>query len=132
MTEKRTRQSEGFTLIEALVSLVIMTMCVMAVGTALYTGLGNLREERRTLEATNHAEGKMGELIATEFAGVAGGSDQVTVGGQSVARQWSAALYDVDGDTVDDADAKLIVVTVDDFQLSTLLVDSVGEVTCKR
>ena len=122
----------GFTLIEALLSSVIIAVCVMAVSAAFYGGLQNLRDEARILEIVNYAEGKMDELIATEFAGVVSGSDNVTVQAISVPRQWSVTSYDVDGDAVPESDAKLIVVTIEDVELSTLLVDSAGHVTCKR
>jgi prepilin-type N-terminal cleavage/methylation domain-containing protein len=122
----------GFTLIEAMLSSVILAVCVMAVSTAFYGGLQNLRDEGRMLEIMNYAEGKMDELIATDFAGVVSGSDNVTVQAISVPRQWSVTSYDVDGDAVPESDAKLIVVTIEDVELATLLVDSAGEVTCKR
>jgi len=125
-------QDRGFTLIEALLSSVIIAVCVMAVSTAFYGGLQNLRDEGRILEIVNYAEGQMDELIATDFAGVVSGSDTVTVQGKTLNKQWVVAPYDVDGDAVPESDAKLIVVTIDNVELSTLLVDSAGQVTCKR
>jgi prepilin-type N-terminal cleavage/methylation domain-containing protein len=126
------RQHGGFTLIEALLSSVVIAVCVMAVSAAFYGGLQNLRDEGRLFEVVNYAEGKMDGLIATDFDNVADGSDQVTVQGETVDRQWQVTPYDVDGDSAPDADAKLIVVTVQDMELATLLVDSAGRVTCKR
>jgi prepilin-type N-terminal cleavage/methylation domain-containing protein len=122
----------GFTLIEALLSSVVIAVCVMAVSAAFYGGMQNLRDEGRILEIVNYAEGKMDELIATDFDDINGGADQVTVQGETVQRLWQATPYDVDGDTAPESDAKLIVVTIEDVELSTLLVDSAGEVTCKR
>ena len=125
-------QCSGFTLIEALLSSVILAVCVMAVSAAFYGGLQNLRDEGRTLEIVNYAEGKMDELIATDFGDVTGGTDWVTVQGETVQRHWQATPYDVDGNPGVEADAKLIIVTVEDVELATLLVDSAGQVTCKR
>jgi prepilin-type N-terminal cleavage/methylation domain-containing protein len=122
----------GFTLIEALLSSVIIAVCVMAVSGAFYGGLQNVREEARTLELVNHAAGKMDELIATSFAHLQSGSDSVIVQGEAVPREWSVSLYDVDGDAVSDLDAKQVVVDVGGIEISTLLIDSVGLVTCKR
>lgn len=127
-----TRRQSGFTLIEALLSSVIIAVCVMAVSAAFYGGFQNLRDEGRTLELVNHAAGKMDELIATDFEDVASGSDTVTVQGETVTMEWSVSLYDVDGDTAPDSDAKRVVVTVGEIELSTLIIDSAGLVTCKR
>jgi|GEM_PF-3606924 len=126
------RHPAGFTLIEALLSSVIMAVCVMAVSAAFSGGLQNLRDEGRTLELVNHAAGKMDELIGTSFADLQSGSDSVAVQGETVSRQWSVSLYDVDGDSAPDSDAKRVVVDVGGVQISTLLVDSAGLVTCKR
>jgi len=126
------REQSGFTLVEALLSSVIIAVCVMAVSTAFYGGLQNVRDEGRTLELVNHAAGKMDELIAADFEDLESGSDTVTVQGEPVSRQWSVSLYDVDGDAAPDADAKRIVVTVGKIELRTLVIDSAGLVTCKR
>ena len=122
----------GFTLIEAMLSSVILAVCVMAVSGAFYGGLQNLRDEGRMLEIMNYAEGKMDELIATDFVFVTSGTDWVTVQGETVQRQWQATPYDVDGIPGAETDAKLIVVTVDNIELATLLVDTAEQVTCKR
>lgn len=123
---------KGFTLIEALLSSVITAVCVMAVSAAFYGGFQNLRDEGQTLEMVNLAAGKMDELIAMDFADLQNGSDNVTIQGETVPRQWSVSLYDVDSDTASDPDAKRVVVTVGKIELSTLVIDSAGLVTCKR
>ena len=121
----------GFTLIEALLSSVVIAVCVMAVSAAFYGGTQNLRDEGRILEIVNYAEGKMDEPIATDFDDVDSGADQVTVQGETVQRHWTVTPYDVDGTPGVEMDVKLIVVTIEDVELSTLLVDSAGQVTCK-
>ena len=125
-------QRAGFSLVEALLSSVIIAVCVLAVSAAFYGGLQNLRDEAGLLEKVNYAAGKMDELIATNFARLGGGSDNVTVRGETVQRHWQITSYNVDGNPGVEPDAKLIVVTVDDVGLLTLLVDSAGRVTCKR
>jgi len=132
MVTANTRQQSGFTLIEALISSVIIAIAVMAVSAVFYGGLQNLHDEGATLEKVNHASGKMDELIATDFDDITGGSDQVTVRGEQMTRQWQATPYNVDGNPGVELDAKLIVVTVGDVEFATLLVDSADHVTCKR
>jgi prepilin-type N-terminal cleavage/methylation domain-containing protein len=132
MLKRKIRRQKGFTLIEALLSSAIIAVCVMAVSAAFYGGLQNLRDEARILEIVNYAEGKMDELIATEFASVVSGTDTVAVQQHTVTMEWSATPYDVDGNTVPESDVKLIVVTIEGVELSTLLADTAGEVTCKR
>jgi Tfp pilus assembly protein PilV len=122
----------GFTLTEALLSSVVIAVCVMAVSAAFYGGMQNLRDEGRLFEAMNYAEGKMDELIATDFDNLSGGTDFVVVQGRELQRHWQVTPYDMDGDTAVDQDAILLVVTVQDVELATLLVDSAGRVTCKR
>jgi hypothetical protein len=102
------------------------------VSAAFYGGLQNLEDEGAMIEKVNYAAGKMDELIATDFAKLSGGNDSVTVRGETVQRQWQATAYDVDGNPGAETDAKLILVTVGDVELATLLVDSAGRVTCKR
>jgi prepilin-type N-terminal cleavage/methylation domain-containing protein len=132
MVRRIMQQRNGFTLIEALVSSVVIAVCVMAVSASFYGGTQNLRDEARVLEIMNYAEGKMDELIATDFASVLSGSDTAEVQGDTVTIEWSVTPYDVDGDTVPESDVKLIVVTIEGVELSTLLADTAGEVTCKR
>jgi len=122
----------GFTLVEALLSTVVIAVSVMAVSAAFYGGFENLRDEGRLLEKVNHATGKMDELIATEFTSITGGTDQVAVGGEQIQRRWQATPVDVDGSPGVETDAKLLVVTVDDIEFVTIVVDSAGQVTCKR
>jgi Tfp pilus assembly protein FimT len=125
-------QRAGFTLVEALLSCVVIAVCVMAVSAAMYGGLQNLHDEARMLELVNYAAGKVDELIATDFARLSGGTDNVTVRGEQVSRKWQVTACDVDGNPGVESDAKLIVVTVGGVKLKTLLVDSAGRVTCKR
>ena len=80
----------------------------------------------------NFATGKMDELMATDFASITSGSDQVTVDGENVMRQWQATSVDVDGNPGVEADVKLVVVAVDDVEFTTIVVDSAGQLTCKR
>lgn len=130
--EQLLRRDGGFTLIEGLLSSVILAVAVMAVSAGFYSGFQTVRDEGRALECVNYAAGKMDELMATDFANIVSGSDNVTVQGETVARDWVVELYDVDMDLVPDDDAKRIVVTVGDVEFSTLIVDSAGRVTYKR
>ena len=132
MVTGHTGQKSGFTLIEALLSSVIIAVCVMAVSAVFYGGLQNLHDEGATLEKVNYAAGKMDELISTDFARLSGGNDNVTVQGENVQRRWQVTPYDVDGNPGVEPDTKLIVVSVHDVELKTLLIDSAGRVTCKR
>jgi len=124
--------NSGFTLVEALLSSVIIAVCVMAVSAAFYGGFQNLRDEGRMLEQLNYAAGKTDELIATEFRRLSSGGDTVTVCGEQVPRKWQVTSYNVDGNPGAESDAKLTVVTVGNVRLATLVVDSAGRVTCKR
>ena len=129
MNRKRQR---GFTLIEALLSTMIISVTVMAVSAAFYGGFENLQDEGRLLEKVNHAAGKMDELIATDFTSITGGAEWVTVGGEQIQRRWQVSPVDVDGNPDVELDAKLVVVTVGDVEFTTVVVDSAGQVTCKR
>ena len=126
------RLSRGFTLIEALLSSVVMAVTVMAVSAMFYSGFQNLDDEARLLEKVNYASGKMDELISTEFSDITSGNDQVTVGGEQITRRWFVSLVDVDGNPGTEMDAKTIMMTVDDVEFMTIVVDSAGLVTCKR
>lgn len=122
----------GFTLVEALLAVAILGFSAVAVSAALIGALQNVNFQEEQIQKAWLARGKVEELLAADFDDLTSGSDQVTIRGQTVQRSWSVADFDVDGGGIPDSDAKLVTVTVGDWTLETLTVDSASEFTTKR
>jgi len=129
----RNRQ-KGFTLIEALLSTMIISVTVMAVSAAFYGVFQSLDDEARLAAKVNYVAAKLDELTATDFDQLSTGSysDQVTIQGELVDRHWDVYTYDVDHDFASDSDALLIVAWIEDVTFPSVVIDSAGLVTCKR
>ena len=126
----------GFTLMEALLSLTLVSMVAVPLlmgltGTASSVGL---REEQTAL--ANAARGKMEEVLAMGFANIPLSappgtpnalSDQVTIRGNAVSRNVMVDLADGDlpPDGLADATLKRIIIEVGGFELHTYVAAGV-------
>ena len=72
MTHRSTR---GFTIVELLVAIVILTIGVMAIGSGALASTRNLHRSRLATVAATQAQGKMDELLAHAAAAVPACSD---------------------------------------------------------
>ena len=127
----RLKTSGGFTLVEALFSVAILGLMASCI-TIMYTsGLQSLdaQSDRALLES--RLRGRMEELVGRQFALVTSGTTNVTVRGTNYTINWSAALFDINGDATPDATAKLVTLSVaelTDLSLTTILVNNEARV----
>jgi len=102
----------GFTLIELIVAIAILTIGLLAVGSMQIAGIGGNRSAYRTTEAVTLAQDRMERLLFRPFA------DPLLTVGSNNADPWPPAptgctvTYDVANVGAGITDAKLITVTV--------------------
>ena len=122
------RSSNGFTLVEALISLVVLAFAAVVLSTLYSSGLQALDAQADRAVVDSFLRSRMELLISEKFDQLAGGTEIVTVGGQDYTIDWTVANVDLDGDAVAEPTAKLITVSVDNRSLNTIVVDHGGSV----
>lgn len=123
----RNRSRAGFTLVEALLSIVIIALIAMVTSSLFSTGIQATDAFRDRAILDGYLTGRMETLISTNFDQLADGTEIVSVGGQNYTIDWTVTDADLDGDTFPEAGAKEVTVTTDDLALSTIIVDSAGQ-----
>ncbi len=121
------RTGAGFTLIEALVSIVILALIATVASNLFTTGIQATDSFRDRAILDGYLTGRMETLISTNFDQLANGTETVSVGGQNYTINWTVSDADLDGDTLPETGAKEVIVTVDDLALSTIIVDTSGQ-----
>lgn len=114
MAANSVNRERGFTLVEVLVSLVIMAVAVMGIMGLYKSQTGASAFSRHTTEAAVLAEDKIEKLRTLGTAAAQAGSDATAVDPQGVAggiftRSWSEVLQ-----TADYADITVTVTWTDD------------------
>lgn len=102
----------GFTLIEALLSVVILGGMAAAVSALYMSGLDTVAAQGDAMLIDSHMRSRMEQLLATPFVSLANGNEVVTVGDDTYTLDWIIAPTDLDGDTIDEPDAVSVVLTV--------------------
>jgi len=127
----RRRSCAGFTLIEASVAVVILGLMATSIGAMYVAGLESLDAGHERMLLDSHVRSRVEFLMSQPFDQVTGGSEVVTVKGQNYTINWSAPLVDLDGDSLPEADAKQLTVSVagePGCSLTVILVDNEGRV----
>lgn len=125
ITSTTNRQS-GFTLLEALISIVVVAYAAVVLSGLFMAGLQMLgaQEERVVLDA--HLRSRMEILVSTHFDQLVSGVDTVTVRGEDHTLSWTVANVDLDGDASVELAAKSVTLTMDGRSLWTIMVDHWG------
>lgn len=120
------KKNRGFSLIEALLSIVILGGMAAAVSALYITGLQTVDAQGDAMLLDSHMRSRMEQLLATPFASLANGNEVVAVGDDSYTLAWTVALTDLDGDTIAEPDAMSVVLTVTETgdTLRAIVVDS--------
>lgn len=121
-----TNRQSGFTLLEALISIVVVAYAAVVLSGLFMVGLQMVgaQEERVVLDA--HLRSRMEVLVSTHFDQLVSGVDTVTVKGEDHTLAWTVANVDLDGDTNVELAAKSVTLTMDGRSLSTIMVDHWG------
>lgn len=126
MSKPNARNSRaGFSLIEALLSVVILGGMAAAVSALYISGLQTVHEQGDAMVLDSHMRSRMEQILATPFASLVDGNEIVSVGDDSYTLAWTITLTDLDGDSIDEPDAKSAVLTVSETgdTLEAIIVD---------
>ena len=93
MTLKAFHKSKGFTLIEILVALVILSVSLLALAGLMVTTTRNTASGGHLTEASTFAQDRLEELRATQWANIVTGQDQRAGStGITYRRNWNVVL----------------------------------------
>jgi prepilin-type N-terminal cleavage/methylation domain-containing protein len=128
---KQIKECKGFTLVEVVLAVVILSLMVSGISALYFSGFQSLDMEDDSMILDSRLRGKMEQLVSVPFDGLTTGSEAVTVKGESYTIKWIVTLTDLDGDATPEPNAKKVTVNVDgksDRRLTTILVDNEGSV----
>jgi hypothetical protein len=114
------------TLVEVLLSIVILGVSVVAISDAYHTGLRALDAQASESELDAAIRARMETLLAEDFAALTGGQADVTVGGTSHKISWTVSPVDLDGDVAAEYAARHVVVTLRDRSMEVIVADHGG------
>ena len=134
-TRERLKFSGGFTLVEVIFTLVILGLIAVGVAYPYSTGIKSIDvgEERTLID--NYMRSRMEILVSTDFDSLSNGSQVVSVNGGNYTITWTVVNMDIDGDTVPEAEVKLVTVSVTEVPGSSLTMirvdneDRVGKIS---
>ena len=125
------RKRNGFTLIEVLLSTVLLTLMVGGFATLYYGGLNSLDSQNDRMMLDSRISSKMEELQSREFSSLTSGSEAITIEGESYTINWNVTPVDLDGDTNAETNAQQVTVSIagmSDVSLTAVMVNTSGEV----
>jgi Tfp pilus assembly protein PilE len=128
---ERSRSNRGFTLVEAMLSAVLLTIMASAISMLYISGLQALDVNADQAMLAGKLRSRMEYLLSLPFDTVSDGTENVTVKAQNYTINWTVKLVDMDGDAVPETNAKRITVSlagVASHTLTTLIVDHEGRV----
>jgi prepilin-type N-terminal cleavage/methylation domain-containing protein len=122
-TVNQKKRRRGFTLVEAMLVLVVMSIIALAAGVGLQSIARAPSGNDAQLVVDNYIMDKLESLRATDFASLTVGTttDTVSIRGTNYTRTTVIALADADGSGSTDTDFKQITVTLNGRSLSTFV-----------
>ena len=121
------KSPKGFTLLEAMISTVILGLMACGVSALYVSGLNSLDEQGDRMLLDGCLRSRMELIIAQPFSAVNNGSENVTVRGKNYTISWTVTLKDLDGDMTPETTAKEVTVSVAGLpgrSLTMILVDN--------
>ena len=85
------RNQQGFTFIETLSSMFILTVVLLAVGSLVYSTMRSTTSSKEMTVATTLMQDKMEGLRNTSLSSLNSGNDTVHLGNIDYTRQWAVA-----------------------------------------
>jgi hypothetical protein len=104
---------------------------ITGISSVFQSGLQTLEVGSEQILLTSPLRSMMEELLSRPFDQITSDSQVALVNGQSYTVTWTVTLFDVDGDKIPEANAKLIAVTIAGLPadtLRTVVVDHEGKV----
>ncbi len=128
-TIKTSKRSDGFTLIEALLSVAILGLLAATMGTVYSSANQSLAVQTDHMLLDSKLRSQMEFLIGTPFGELISGSAPPDENNYTIV--WTVVLIDLDGDSNPEATAKQVTVSVTGMSgnsLTTIRVDNLGAI----
>ena len=125
------KRSDGFTLVEAMLSVVILGLLAAVMGTVYSSANQSLAVQTEHMLLDSALRSRMEYLMGTPFNALGPGSDMVPIKETSYQIVWAVDPIDLDGDGPTELNAKLVTVSVTGMtgnSLTTIRVDHGGDV----
>ncbi|MGD0624869.1 MAG: prepilin-type N-terminal cleavage/methylation domain-containing protein [Thermodesulfobacteriota bacterium] len=84
----RRQEQQGFTLIEILIALFILSVVLLAISTMVFSVMRATSQSKETATATTLAQDKLESLKNASVGSLASGNDSINLGNISYLRQW--------------------------------------------
>ena len=126
-----TKRSNGFTLVEALLSVAILGLLAATMGTVYSSANQSLAVQTDHMLLDSKLRSRMEFLMGTDFDALSDDSENVTINGTNYQIVWTVVLIDLDGDSTPEATAKQVTVSVTGMSgnsLTTIRVDNEDKV----
>ncbi|MCK5507960.1 MAG: prepilin-type N-terminal cleavage/methylation domain-containing protein [Desulfobacterales bacterium] len=126
------KMRDGFTLVEALLSVVILGLIAAGISAPYISGLRSLEVQADRMLLDSHLRGQMEKLIGLPFdhddLDLGTKSVPVTVRGKNYTITWTVSSVDLNADSNPEPNARKITVSVFGRTLTTIVVDHEGKV----
>jgi len=122
----RIKTSNGFTLVEVMLSVIFLGLLATAVASVYSSGFQTLDYQVDRILLDGELRSRMEVLVGTDFGSLKPGSEPVTINGKDYTINWTVDPADLDDDGTPEVSAKKVTVSVDgmsDRSLTTILVD---------
>jgi len=119
---------EGFTLVEALISIVLLSVGVAVIAGLFTTGMKAMDIQHDEALFNSALRSRMEYLLSVEVDQLVDGNEVVSIRGTNYTLDWTISDVDIDGDTFVDAGVKEIAVVLEGETLTALVVDPSGQV----
>ena len=121
----RIKTSNGFTLVEVMLSVIFLGLLATAVATVYFSGFQTLDYQVDRILLDGKLRSRMEVLVGTDFGSLSSGSEPVTINGKNYTINWSVVTTDLNNDSIPEPSAKKVTVSVSgmpDRSLSTILI----------
>jgi type II secretory pathway pseudopilin PulG len=128
-TIKISKRSDGFTLVEAMLSVVLLGLVAATMGTVYSSANQSLAVQTDHMLLDSALRSRMEFLMGTPFGALEGGFDDVPINGNNYHIVWEVDPIDLNGDDIDEETARLVTVSVTGMSsnsLTTIRVDNEG------
>jgi prepilin-type N-terminal cleavage/methylation domain-containing protein len=93
VTHDRPQSGQGFTVLEVLIAMIVLSIGLLGLLAATGTSHGSVSTDKREVQATEYAAQKLEDLRNQAFEMLATGADVLEQGG--LARTWTVAIAGV-------------------------------------